>query len=80
MNEKWKDLNKYYKTDKYSSYDKLLKGFGSYGISDILDEYTNNDWITYKPKKEETPQEREARLLREKAQAREAKINQILEK
>jgi hypothetical protein len=36
--------------------------------------------ITYKPKKEETPQEREARLLREKAQAREAKINQILEK
>jgi len=86
MNEKWKDLNKifrndYYKDDKYHSYDKLLKELGSsYSIDDLLGGYKISDWITYKTKKEETPQEKEARLLREKAQAREAKIDQILKK
>jgi hypothetical protein len=84
MNEKWnynwfdKD---YYKSDKYHSYDKLLKELGSsYSIDDLLGGYKSSDWNTYKPKREETPQEREARLLREKAEAREAKIDLILKK
>ena len=84
MNEKWNNLfdKNYYKTDKYHSYDKLLKEIGSsYEIDDFLGGYMkNSDWNTYKPKKEETPQEREARLLREKASAREAKIDLILKK
>lgn len=80
MNEKWNIFDKnYYKTDKYSSYDKLLKELGSsYSIDDLLGDYS--DWSTYKAKREETPQEREARLLREKASAREAKIDLILKK
>lgn len=84
MNEKWNITfdKDYYKTDKYSSYDKynkLLKGLGSsYEIDDFLGGYTkNSDWATYR---EETPQEKEARLLREKASAREAKIDLILKK
>lgn len=87
MNEKWNITfdKDYYKTDKYSSYDKynkLLKGLGSsYEIDDFLGGYTkNSDWATYKTKREETPQEKEARLLREKASAREAKIDLILKK
>lgn len=85
MNEKWDIFDKnYYKTDKYSSYDKynkLLKELGSsYEIDDFLGQYKNNDWATYKPKKEETTQEKEARLLREKAQEREVKIDLILKK
>ena len=71
MNEKWNNFfdKDYYKTDKYSDYNKLLKGLGSY-----------SGWNTYKSKREETPQERETRLLREKAKAREAKIDLILKK
>jgi len=84
MNEKWNNLfdKDYYKTDKYHSYDKLLKELGSsYSIDDFLGGYMkNSDWSTYKTKREETPQEREARLLREKAQEREAKIDLILKK
>ena len=84
MNEKWNNLfNKdYYKTDKNHSYDKLLKELGSsYSIDDLLGGYMkNSDWNTYKSKREETPQEREARLLSEKAKAREAKIDLILKK
>lgn len=87
MNEKWNITfdKDYYKTDKYSSddkYIKLLKEIGSsYEIDDLLGGYMkNSDWNTYKTKSEETPQEREARLLREKASAREAKIDLILKK
>ena len=66
----------------YSDYNKLLKEIGSsYEIDDLLGGYMkNSDWSTYKAKREETPQEREARLLREKASAREAKIDLILKK
>jgi hypothetical protein len=87
MNEKWNKWDSlfdkdYYKTDKYSDYNKLLKEIGSsYEIDDFLGGYMkNSDWNTYKTKREETPQEREARLLREKASAREAKIDLILKK
>lgn len=87
MNEKWNKWDSlfdkdYYKTNKYSDYNKLLKEIGSsYEIDDLLGGYMkNSDWNTYKPKKEETPQEKEARLLREKASAREAKIDLILKK
>ena len=86
MNEKWNIFDEnYYKIDKYSSYDKynkLLKELGSsYEIDNLLDGYTNNsDWVTYKPKKYETPKEKEERLLIEKAKVREAKIDLILKK
>ena len=84
MNEKWNNLfdKDYYKTDKYHSYDKLLKELSSsYQIDDLLGGYMkNSDWNSYKPKKDETPQEKEARLLREKAKVREAKIDLILKK
>jgi len=87
MNEKWNKWDSlfdkdYYKSDeKYIDYNKLLKKLdSSYSIDDILDQYRNNMWTTYNPKKDETPQEREARLLREKAKAREAKIDLILNK
>jgi hypothetical protein len=87
MNEKWNKWDSlfdkdYYKSDKYHSYDKLLKELGSsYEIDDLLGGYMkNSDWSTYKSKREETPQEKEARLLREKAEAREAKIDLILKK
>jgi|JI61114C2RNA_FD_contig_31_947341_length_327_multi_2_in_0_out_0_1 hypothetical protein len=83
MNEKWNNWfdKDYYKTDKYSDYNKLLKELeSSYSIDDLLGGYKSNDWTTFKPKKDETPQEREARLLREKAKAREAKIDLILKK
>ena len=88
MNEKWNKWDSlfdkdYYKTkDKYSDYNKLLKEIGSsYEIDDLLGGYMkNSDWSTYKTKREETPQEKEARLLREKASAREAKIDLILKK
>jgi hypothetical protein len=79
MNEKWNKWDSlfdkdYYKTkDKYSDYNKLLKGY-----------MKNSDWSAYKAfiiaKREETPQEREARLLREKVSAREVKIDLILKK
>lgn len=86
MNEKWNKWDSlfdkdYYKTDKYSDYNKLLKEIGSSYEIDLLGGYMkNSDWSTYNPKKDETPQEREARLLREKAQEREAKIDLILKK
>ena len=85
MNEKWNNLfdKDYYKTDKYHSYDKLLKELGSsYSIDDLLGGYMkNSDWNSYETtKREETPQEKEARLLREKAKVREAKIDLILKK
>ena len=81
MYEKWD-----YKKEKYSSYEKLLNGFASSSYetyeTDILGSYMkNNDWSSiYKSKREETPQEKEARLLREKASARDAKIDSILKK
>lgn len=67
--DKYYDLGSYMKVDKYGNtdYDSLF-----------------SDLLSYKAdkseKREETPQEREARLLREKAEAREAKIDQILKK
>lgn len=82
MNEKWnngldKIFRSSYSNDKYDKYDynKLLKDIT---YDDFLSGYS--DWNTYKPKKNETPQEREARLLREKAKVREEKIDLILKK
>lgn len=84
MNEKWNNWfdKDYYKTDKYSDYNKLLKEIGSsYEIDDLFGGYMkNSDWNTYENKRKETPQEREERLLREKAQERETKIDLILKK
>ena len=61
------------KDDKYYDLGNwLLKGKESYGGYDLgYSGYT-------KTKREETPQEREARLLREKAKLREDKIDKLL--
>lgn len=67
--DKYYDLGSYMKVDKYGNtdYDSLF-----------------SDLLSYKADKSskevESEQEREARLLREKAVAREAKIDQILKK
>jgi hypothetical protein len=69
---KYYDLGTYMKSEGYSSYlfDKKST------LEDFLGYYK-----TKKPKeREETSQEREARLLKEKAQAREVKIDLILKK
>jgi len=64
MNEKCNnDLDKIFRSscnDKYD-YNKLLKDIT---YDDFLSGYS--DWNTYKPKKNETPQESEIRLLRER--------------
>ena len=63
------DLGSYIKTDKYGgvSYDEVWKAYSYYKADKSSKEV-------------ESEQEREARLLREKAEAREAKIDQILKK
>jgi hypothetical protein len=68
--DKYYDLGSYTKVDKYgnSKYDSLF--------TDLLYSYKADK----SKKQEETPQERDTRLLREKAEAREAKIDQILKK
>ena len=63
------DLGSYVKADKYGNTDY-------YGIFDDLLRYKADK----SEKREETPEEREARLLREKATAREVKIDEILKK
>ena len=68
INDKYSNLGSYMKVDKYGSYTSALEDFLGYYKADKS------------VKKEETPQERDARLLREKAEAREAKIDQILKK
>jgi hypothetical protein len=67
--------DKYYDLGSYMKVDKL--GFPSYNDINELYKYYKADKST---KREETPEEREARLLREKAVAREVKIDEILKK
>jgi hypothetical protein len=64
--DKYYDLGSYVKADKYGDYDSLFSDLLSYKAD--------------KSKREETEQEKEARLLREKAAKREAKIDEILKK
>jgi hypothetical protein len=66
--DKYYDLGSYMKSDQYGSYTSALEDFLGYYKADKS------------TKKEETPEERDARLLREKAEAREVKIDQILKK
>jgi hypothetical protein len=66
--DKYYDLGSYMKTDRYGNYTSALEDFLGYYKADKS------------AKKEETPEERDARLLREKAEAREVKIDQILKK
>ena len=66
--DKYYDLGSYMKSDRYGNYTSALEDFLGYYKADKS------------VKKEETPQERDARLLREKAEAREVKIDQILKK
>jgi hypothetical protein len=68
IKDKYYDLGSYMKTDRYGNYTSALEDFLGYYKADKS------------KKQEETPQERDARLLREKAQAREVKIDQILKK
>ena len=69
--DKYYELGSYMKTDRYGNYTSALEDFlGYYKI----DKFKNT------VKQEETEQEKEARLLREKAEAREVKIDQILKK
>lgn len=67
--------DKYYDLGSYTE-------VGKYGIPNY--NYTNELYKYYKAdksaKNEETTQERDAHLLREKAHAREVKIDQILKK
>jgi hypothetical protein len=69
VKDKYYDLGSYMKVDKYGNtyYNSLF-----------------SDLLSYKAdkseKREETEQERDARLLREKAAKREAKIDEILKK
>lgn len=64
--DKYYDLGSYMKTDRY----------GNYNSEDFLGYYKADK----SKKQEETEQERDARLLREKTEAREVKIDQILKK
>lgn len=68
IHNKYYDLGSYIKSDRYGNYTSTLEDFLGYYKADKSE------------KREETPQERDARLLREKADAREAKIDQILKK
>jgi hypothetical protein len=65
--DKYYDLGSYVKVDKYGGYDSLFSDLLSYKADKSA-------------KREETEQEKEARLLREKAAKREAKIDEILKK
>lgn len=71
-------MNEKYIFDDYKSYksshDKYYD-LGSYMFDDLLRYKADKS-----EKREETPEEREARLLREKAAAREVKIDEILKK
>jgi len=67
--DKYYDLGSYIKVDKYGNTDY-------YGMFDDLLRYKADK----SEKREETPEERESRLLREKAAAREVKIDEILKK
>ena len=67
--DKYYDLGSYVKADKYGNTDY-------YGIFDDILRYKADK----SEKREETTEEREARLLREKAAAREVKIDEILKK
>ena len=64
--------------DKY--YDLGYTKVGKYGSYSALEDFLGYYKADKSAKKEETPQERDARLLREKAEAREIKIDQILKK
>jgi len=68
IKDKYYDLGSYMKSDRYGNYTSALEDFLGYYKADKS------------VKREETEQEKEARLLREKAQAREVKIDQILKK
>ena len=65
--DKYYELGSYMKVDKYGGYDSLFSDLLSYKADKSA-------------KREETEQEKEARLLREKAAKREAKIDEILKK
>lgn len=66
--DKYYELGSYMKTDRYGNYTSALEDFLAYYKADKS------------AKREETEQEKEARLLREKAAKREAKIDEILKK
>jgi hypothetical protein len=66
--DKYYELGSYMKSDRYGNYTSLLEDFLGYYKADKSE------------KREETEQEKEARLLREKAAKREAKIDEILKK
>ena len=68
IKDKYYGLGSYMKSDRYGNYTSALEDFLGYYKADKS------------KKQEETPQERDARLLREKAEAREVKIDQILKK
>ena len=68
--------DKYYDLGSYMKVDKL--GFPSYNDINELYKYYKTD--KSEAKREETPEERDARFLREKAAAREVKIDEILKK
>ena len=59
----------YMKSDQYGNYTSALEDFLGYYKTDKSE-----------AKREETPEERDARFLREKAAAREVKIDEILKK
>ena len=67
--DKYYDLGSYVKADKYGNTDYYSL------FSDLLSYKADKS-----EKREETPEERESRLLREKAAAREVKIDEILKK
>ena len=87
MNDKY-NITGGYLFDKYNK--KNHSKYDIYSLDDIMDKYSsykidsmwsnNNDWVTSKVKKEETPEEKAARILREKAVEREIKIDKILKK
>ena len=73
-------FDKYKKNSKYDIYslDDIMDKYSSYKIDSMWS--NSDDWITSKIKKEETPEEKAARILREKAIEREIKIDKILKK
>jgi len=87
MNDKY-NITGGYLFDKYNK--KNNSKYDIYSLDDIMNKYSsykidsmwsnNNDWVTSKVKKEETPEEKAARILREKAVDREIKIDKILKK
>ena len=82
MKEKYFDDFMSYKRKDDKYYDlgnwllKVKESYGGYDLGELLDYsgYTK----AKREKREETPQEREARLLREKAKLREDKIDKLL--